>query len=275
MRASALLLLSLVLQNNVEAFHVVARSSLTPCARRVTQQPQLAAASTDVSVEEAAAAVKAAAKKFGKAQFDAATSWLDAVVSSGEGCPTEDLLAEQLVLFDECMLDDEGDKCKELDAALSAFEASLAEKVPAGSTKTKETLQKSKNNRAAARVRAAASKFGAEQKKFAESWTKEAVAAGSASGSLMEKTLDLFDQCQVTEDGKADPKCVKLFEALDNLQVALVGEVVTPSESTVGFSSAGGATRRVKGGAAPAGGPSVGQFAKDDAPRNNGCWPYN
>ena len=79
----------------------------------------------------------------------------------------------------------------------------------------------------------------------------------------MEQTLALFDQCQVTADGKADPKCVALFEALDNLQVAITGEVITPSSSAVI-------------GAAPApaaDGGQRGQFKMDGGRRNNGCWP--
>jgi len=74
----------------------------------------------------------------------------------------------------------------------------------------------------------------------------------------------------VTEDGKADPKCVALFEALDNLQVALTGSVATPSASAVG--KAAGASA---GGSAAAQGGMRGQFKMDGGRRNNGCWPFN
>ena len=141
----------------------------------------------------------------------------------------------QLVLFEECALEDDGAKCKELDSALTAFEAALATTLAADATKTKANLEKSKKNRAASRVKAAAAKFGSPQKTFADTWTKDALAAGNtSSGKLMEQTLALFDSCEVTEDGKADPKCVALFEALDNLQVALTGELTTPSSEAVG-----------------------------------------
>ena len=247
--------------STVNAFNVVARVPASLSTRTTT--PVLAAA-TDA--DKAAAKVKAAAAKFGKVQSDAAKAWVDSVMASDEGCPTEDLLSSQLILFEECTLDDEGGKCKELDGALSAFEEALSVKLPADATKAKALLEKSKKDRAAARVRAAAAKFGGAQKTFAETWTRSAVAAGASSGSLMEQTLELFDSCQVTADGKADPKCVALFDALDNLQVALIGEVKAPSSEAV-----------VGGGAAKAGAAGSGQGGqfKPAATSNNGCWPYN
>ena len=116
--------------------------------------------------------------------------------------PHSSLSRPQLVLFEECTLDDDGAKCKELDSALTAFETALATQLSADATKTKANLEKSKKNRAAARVKAAAAKFGGPQKAFAETWTKDALEAGTSSGKLMEQTLALFDSCEVTEDGK-------------------------------------------------------------------------
>jgi len=244
------------------AFNIVARAPLNTHAR--TSSPVLEAK----DVDKAASAVKKAAAKFGKAQSDSAKAWVDAVVASDDGCPSEGLLSDQLVLFEECMVDDEGGKCKELDSALTAFEEALAVKLAPGASNTKANLEKSKKNRAAARVRSAAAKFGAPQKAFAETWTRDAVAAGTSSGQLMEQTLALFDSCSVTADGKADPKCVALFDALDNLQVALIGEVATPSSEAVVGSSAAAAVPVSSAGQA-------GQFAATGERKNNGCWPYN
>lgn len=223
-------LLVVTLLTAVDGFSIAPTTrGLSSCAlssRRVTV-PQLSE-----DVDAAAAAVKKAAAKFGKAQADSTATWLDAVVKDGNQAET--LLQEQLALFEECLVDDEGDKCKELDAALTTFEAALTEGATEGETKAKANLRKFAQGRAGARVRAAAGKFGPTQKAFAVDWTNEAISAGATSSSLMEQTLKLFDQCEVTEDGKADPKCVALFEALDNLQVALTGEVATPSAEAVG-----------------------------------------
>jgi len=244
-------------------------SSVTSARR--AGAPRLEAATKEIDLDSAAAAVKKAATKFGKVQADATQAWLDAVIASDEGCPTTDLLSEQIVLFEECTVNDEGGKCKELDAALTAFEAAVT--VPStAATKTKANLEAYAKERAGARVRAAAAKFGPAQKKFAIAWTKEAVEAGATSSSLMSQTLALFDQCSLTEDGKADPKCVALFDAIDNLQIALTGEVVAPSSSALVPSPTAASNSPVKN---PSGGPMRGQFKVKSGRRNNGCWPEN
>jgi len=226
MRATLCIMITLVV--HAGAFYV-ASVHTSACVKARFTVPKLAIA----DVEAAASAVKKVAAKFGKAQADRANAWLDTMVKHDGETPTESLLNEQLVLFEECLLDDEGGKCKELDAALTAFESALTEQPTAGETRAKANLRKFAQDRAGARVRAAASKFGTAQKAFATDWTREAVAAGATSSVLMEQTLKLFDQCEVTADGKADPKCVALFEALDNLQIALTGEVSTPAADAV------------------------------------------
>ena len=67
----------------------------------------------------------------------------------------------------------------------------------------------------------------------------------------------------MTDDGKPDPKCVALFEALDNLQIALTGSVQTPTAATA---AAGGIPGGQSGQTVTFGGKAKG---------NNGCWPYN
>ena len=156
-----------------------------------------------------------AAASFGDSQGQAAANWVADALAGAKDDGTV-LLEQQLSLFEECLIDDEDGKCKELDSALTAFEGALAEAPEAGSTKTKLRVLQSKKDRAGARVRAAAAKFGPAQKSFAADWTKSALDAGEASDSLMEQTLLLFDQCQVTADGKADPKCVALYRIRDS-----------------------------------------------------------
>jgi len=271
-RASALLFaLSASLVEVTLAFNIaVARAPSCAVTHRRVATPKLEVADA-VDVDKAAAAVKKAAAKFGKVQADKTNEWLSAVVASDDGCPTDGLLSEQLILFEECLLDDEGGKCKELDTALTAFGDALAQAPQAGETRAKANLRKFANDRAAARVKAAAAKFGPTQRAFAEDWTKRAITAGGpSSSSLMEETLLLFDKCAVTEDGKADPKCVALFDALDNLQVALTGSVATPSAAAVGKAAAAPAASN-----AAADGGMRGQFKMNTGRRNNGCWPNN
>ena len=121
-------------------------------------------------------------------------------------------------------------------------------------------------------MRAAAGKFGSTQKQVAQDWTAKAILLGTPEDgpSLMEQQLALFGECQVGADGTPDPKCIALYEALDNLQVALTGSVQAPT-ATSAATSAAAATP----GSGP--GPQAGQtaFFGSKRPSNNGCWPYN
>merc|ERR1719162_469791 len=110
-----------------------------------------AGADPEVAIKEAAARVVKAATRFGGAQGEAAAAWVEDATSGG--AEISELIEQQLVLFDECMLDDDSGKCKELDAALNALEMRL-NTLSFGSAKL---------DRAAARVRKAARKFGPEQ----------------------------------------------------------------------------------------------------------------
>jgi len=257
--------------------HVTSSLHLTPTLLR-TYTPHRctlihAAVGSPTEVKAAADAVKKVAAKFGAAQATAAKTWVDAAISS-DGCVTSSLVDEQLVLFEECLLDDPGGKCKELDEALTAFETSLTDKAKpeskmilgfriGGSTSTKE--------RAAARVRSAAAKFGKTQGQVAKDWVDKAVLLGAPEGgpSLMEQQLALFGTCELQDDGSVDPKCVALYEALDNLQVVLTGSVAAPTTGPVSSATSSGATQTGKNQG------QAGQFKVETAARNNGCWPYN
>lgn len=238
------------------AFHIAAPPPTfrfaARCAAPVVQEP-------DFDIDAAADAVKKVAAEFGDQQAKLAAAWVDAAIGS-DGCPTSSLLEEQLVLFEECLVDDKDGKCKELDAALTAFETTLGPgfKLPWA------------KERAAAKVSAAAAKFGVVQQQVAKDWAKKAIVLGETSDgpSLMEQQVLIFGECAVTEDGNPDPKCVALFEALDDLQVALTGKVVAPSAAA----AAPAAPAAPLTGQGFEGGQG-GQFKQTESV-NNGCWPY-
>ena len=71
------------------------------------------------------------------------------------------------------------------------------------------------------------------------------------------------------------PKCVALFEALDDLQVAVTGEVAAPTTAaSVGTPVESAASAAAAPGPI-AGGGQAGQFKPAATQSNNGCWPYN
>ena len=223
-------------------------------------------AGSAAEIAQAALAVKKVASRFGVTQRKAAEAWVEAAV--GEGCPTTSLLEEQLQLFNECLLEDEGNKCKELDAALTEFDKALA-----SSPKSKKNepnldfIFGSKRERSAARVKEAARAFGNVEAQAAREWTAKLLKEGKPaedSPSLMEQQVLIFGECKMTPDGKPDPKCVALYEALDDLQLALTGEVVQPTAVLAGVLTKTG----FEGG-------QGGQFKSAASKTNNGCWPYN
>ena len=57
------------------------------------------------------------AKRFGVAQGKAAQSWIEQAVKGGDA-RTESLISMQIALFEECSIDDESGKCKQLTAAM-------------------------------------------------------------------------------------------------------------------------------------------------------------
>ena len=216
-------------------------------------------------IAQAALAVKKVAARFGVTQRKAAEAWVEAAV--GEGCPTTSLLEEQLQLFNECLLEDEGNKCKELDAALTEFDKALVSSPKSQQNKLNlDFIFGSQRERSAARVKDAARAFGNVEAQAAKEWTEKLLKEGKPdddSPSLMEQQVLIFGECKLTPDGKPDPKCLALYEALDALQIALTGEVMQPTEAIAKTLTKTG----FEGG-------QGGQF-KSSAPKtNNGCWPY-
>jgi len=179
----------------------------------------------DIRLRAAAARVVAAAEQFGSEQAEAAKAWVnEAMTAGGAASDGSELLETQLSIFDECLLDDDdgGAKCKELDAALSSLEQHL---MAAASTTPAEAVfavfGNSKLDRAAARVRTAASKFGPEQRKVAEAWLAEVRKTGAVNPTgLLESQVALFGECLLDEDGGI-ARCQELQESLNALQASL------------------------------------------------------
>jgi hypothetical protein len=174
---------------------------------------------------DAAMRVVRAAELFGDTQADSAKAWV-AEALAGKHDDTSELLEQQSALFEECIIgDDDGAKCKELDLAL----AGLEEHLNAG----RKDLADKKTDRAAARVRIAASRFGESHAAVAEAWVADAIASGAANPTLLLQTqFALFDECLIDEDGSS-ARCFELQEALSAFQAGLgVGGRVV---STRGF----------------------------------------
>lgn len=210
---------------------------LTPTPRGldlIASQPRvlhvlLCVPSDDTKIQEAAARVIEAAKQFGSTQGEVAASWVEEAIAAGDAAKnTSELLQRQMVLFEECLVDDDDGmaKCKELDMALTDLERMTL----SGNARA---FDSSKFERASARVRTAAVKFGAEQGKMAEIWV-EAIRnpEGGAinPAGLLEQQVLLFGECLV-DDNAGPARCQALEESLNALQasIGLRGQVVSTS----------------------------------------------
>jgi hypothetical protein len=187
---------------------------------------RLAIDDNEAILRKAALRVVTAAKPFGSEQEAQARAWVDeAIESDASTVDIDTLLAKQLTLFEECLIDDEGGKCKELDAALTALESQL--KVTNVAKGIKVPFETVKLERALARVRKAAGKFGTEQARYVAAWTDQVRATRSANpAGLLAQQSALFDECVIDEDGS---QCQELEESLATLQAALGvrGQVVS------------------------------------------------
>mmetsp|Transcript_11487 Transcript_11487/g.37766 ORF Transcript_11487/g.37766 Transcript_11487/m.37766 type:complete len:235 (-) Transcript_11487:451-1155(-) len=207
--------------------------ALRPPAARVL----LSADASELMVREAAMRVVAAANKFGSTQGEAAAEWVMEAMSSRSGeVDCEELLGKQLALFDECLVEDSAN-CEELDEALSSLEAQLKQ----GEAGPLDIFGQSKMDRAAARVRTAAAKFGADYGKVAEQWIADVRGSGSEVSpfALLEQQMSLFGECLLDVDdeegGGASERCEELSEALGALQLSLgvKGRVVATAKNAV------------------------------------------
>ena len=173
---------------------------------------------SEATLEAAAERVRAAAAKFGTTQATAASDWVDKALVADPDAPlkADSLLSTQLALFEECLLDDEDGKCAELDNALIELESNLG--------KAKGIfMQRNQFERAGARLKKAAGKFGPEQAKAAATWIRKTRSGEAAKeeGSLLEQQVALFGECLLEDGADGSKKCQELEGALAALLEAL------------------------------------------------------
>lgn len=174
-------------------------------------------------VKAASAKLRKAAAMFGKEQKEAADQWLDRTLATG-GFSSSSLLEQKTMLFEECTINDDGSSsCMQLDEALVDLQDAMAAQALVGdATTSKKRLAQSSVNKAALGVRSAAAKFGPAQKKQADAWVQRALNGGASSSSLIEESVALFGECELSEEGsKAPNKCAALSKALEDLRAAL------------------------------------------------------
>jgi len=169
------------------------------------------------------------AKRFGVAQGKGAQAWIEQAVKGGDA-RTESLINMQLALFEECSLDDESGKCKQLTEAMAEMTEAVAKRKETSFFKD-GVLKPSALSRqfgttavqaAATKLRTAATKFGPEQKAVADAWIKKAASGdvSDAGCTLLEEQITLFGECVLSEDGTPS-NCQLLTEALESFQEAL------------------------------------------------------
>lgn len=185
--------------------------------RRPASAVVLCAAGDAKHIQEAAARVVRAAEMFGSEQGAAAAEWVgEAIRTPIAATEPEELFNKQIMLFEGCVVDDDEEgsmeRCKELDAALSDLDKLLFFAASKGNPKL---------DRALVRVKNAAAKFGDEQRRVAEVWTRQVRAEGCANpAALLEQQQLLFGQCMLEEDGSS-AKCSELQVSIAALQEAL------------------------------------------------------
>jgi hypothetical protein len=185
--------------------------------RRPASAVVLCAAGDAKHIQEAAARVVRAAEMFGSEQGAAAAEWVgEAIRTPIAATEPEELFNKQIMLFEGCVVDDDEEgsmeRCKELDAALSDLDKLLFFAASKGNPKL---------DRALVRVKNAAAKFGDEQRRVAEVWTRQVRAEGCANpAALLEQQQLLFGQCMLEEDGSST-KCFELQVSIAALQEAL------------------------------------------------------
>jgi len=174
------------------------------------------------SVDAAAAKLRKAASRFGSAQKDAAEGWLTKTLASGSFSSSE-LLEARALLFEECLIDDDGSSnCQALDEAMVDLQGAMAALTSDQATTSAKRLAQNKVNKAAMAVRAAAGRFGVAQKKMANEWLEKTLGGRESAASLMEESLLLFGECELSEEGsKAPNKCAELSKAIESLRMAM------------------------------------------------------
>ena len=170
----------------------------TACRAQMQMQNRLRSAkmaepaiSSRTAVAASSKRVVDAARKFGSAQADAAEAWVELAkvyAVAGKVPSREALLQQDVALFTDCLLDEDADKCKELDSALREILALLDTQ---GKGAISDFVTSVKLKVVAARVRAAATPFGPEQASAAALWVQQALTDGGSrdTSDLMENDL--------------------------------------------------------------------------------------
>jgi hypothetical protein len=163
------------------------------------------------------------AKRFGDAQGKAAQAWVEEVVKKRDDADASALMEMQTALFEECTLDDETNRCKQLSEAIDTLTAAVEQRKMTQAAQmdifTKASSGAVSVQVAAARVRTAAAKFGPAQKEAGDAWVKKATGSTATSG-LLEEQVMMFGECVLSEDGSSSD-CEELSEALAELQQAI------------------------------------------------------
>lgn len=202
---------------------------------RTAQIVSIAQSDADKAVLAASKNVMLKAKRFGPEQGKAAAAWVEASLEAGDS-RKESLMEMQLALFEECKLDD-GAKCQQLNAAIEALTTAVCtrkeEKAAGKKAGFVLNFGATPIQAAATKVRAAASKFGPEQKKAADAWIAKVAAGDIDDGSgLLEQQVMLFGECLLSEDGTPS-NCEQLNDALDQLQAAIEGKTGSTEATSV------------------------------------------
>jgi hypothetical protein len=234
-------------------------ASLAAAPRTAVVQRQVlmvAKSEEDKQLLAASKKVVLIAKRFGVAQGKGAQAWIEQAVKGGDA-RTESLVNMQLALFEECSLDDESGKCKQLTEAMEAMTQAVEKRKDTSFFKD-GVLKPSALSRqfgttavqaAATKLRSAATKFGPEQKAVADAWIKKAASGdvSDAGCTLLEEQITLFGECVLSEDGTPS-NCQLLTEALESFQEALDTSGI---ESTVPTPAPGSPEARTAEAAAP------------------------
>jgi hypothetical protein len=190
---------------------------------RVTIMCASADGAADDPIAAAGSRVVEAARQFGGAQAEVAAEW---VAETADGEAADDLLTRQLALFETCVIDgddDDGAKCRELDAALGALESALkAGERGAPAERFAALFGSSRVDRATMRLTNAAARFGDEQGMVAAAWVSGVRADGKLNpAGLLEQQHQLFGECLLDEDGTGSARCLALQDALAAFQRSL------------------------------------------------------
>ena len=199
-------------------------SAVSTCPRvqpRAVQPKCVAATDGEKAVIAASQKVTLAAKRFGPTQGKAAQAWVESAIKTGDASGSS-LMQMQLTLFEECQVDDETGRCKDLSDAIDALTASVADrKATPKDEEFKLIIGPTPIQEAATKLRTAATSFGPEQKAAADAWIKKLTSGQETNGlGLLEEQVALFGECVLSEDSTPS-NCQALEEALAGLQAAI------------------------------------------------------